>query len=243
MNLRRILLVLLAVVPFGISGCKDAPGKPRAGSEPGRPEQVLDFNVLYRQNCAACHGASGKSGAAISLANPIYLATAGPANIQRITAAGVPGTMMPAFGKAAGGSLTDQQIAILAQGMITTWGNPGTLGGLTPPAYAAASKGDAAQGQKAFTTYCARCHGVDGSGATDGTKRIGSLIDPAYLALVSDQGLRSLIIAGQPDAGMPDWRSDLTRPNPHPISEQDLADTVAYLAAHRIATPGQPYQH
>ncbi|RXH54785.1 c-type cytochrome [Granulicella sibirica] len=244
MTLRRILLLLLVAAPLGLGGCKEAPGKPKAEVESGRPEQVLDFNVLYKQNCAACHGESGKNGAAISLANPIYLATAGAPNIQRITASGVPGTMMPAFGKAAGGPLTDQQIATLAQGMMTNWGNPGSLGGLAPPSYTATSHGDAAQGQKAFTTYCARCHGADGSGSTDANRRrIGSLIDPAYLALVSEQGLRSFIIAGQPDAGMPDWRSDLNGPSLHPMSEQDLADTVAYLEAHRIAAPGQPYQH
>ncbi len=72
----------------------------------------------------------------------------------------------------------------------------------------------------------------------------GSIIDPAYLALVSDQGLRSTIIAGQPEQGMPDWRSDLTGTGARAMTDQEVTDTVAWMTSHRIATPGQPYhQH
>jgi hypothetical protein len=71
---------------------------------------------------------------------------------------------------------------------------------------------------------------------------LGSLIDPAYLAMISDQAIRSILIAGLPELGMPDWRSDLTGPGAHPLSEQDITDTVAWLVSHRTATPGQPYQ-
>ncbi|HTF65274.1 MAG TPA: cytochrome c, partial [Edaphobacter sp.] len=91
-----------------------------------RPDQVLDFKTLYRENCAACHGENGKNGATISLADPVYLSFAGVDTIQRITASGVPGTSMPPFGKGAGGMLTDQQIAAIANGMMHTWGGPVT---------------------------------------------------------------------------------------------------------------------
>ncbi len=104
-----IQCVLTCAVVFAISGCRNAPGRP--GAETTRPDEVLDFPTLYGQNCAACHGEKGRNGAAISLANPGYLAVAGAVNIQRITAKGVPGTAMPPFGKVAGGMLTDQQIA------------------------------------------------------------------------------------------------------------------------------------
>ena len=215
--------------------------KLRASRGPGlRPSvrnEVVDFATLYGQNCAGCHGAAGKNGAAISLANPVYLAVAGATNIQHVTSAGVPGTAMPAF---AGGMLTDQQIAVLAQGMIKNWGNPAMIKGQALPAYASNAPGDAGRGQQAFGTFCARCHGADGSGVVAGRIHTGSLIDPAYLALISDQGLRSLIIAGQPEQGMPDWRSDLAA-NPRAMTEEEITDTVAWLASHRIGAPGQPY--
>jgi mono/diheme cytochrome c family protein len=224
------------------AGCSDPPGKPGPGPEVPRPDQVLDFATLYSRNCAACHGANGHNGDAISLANPVYLATAGVTNIQRITAEGVPNTAMPPFGNAKGGMLTDQQIAILANGLLQAWGNPSAPAGATP-AYAATAPGDADRGHQVFTTYCAPCHGADGTGGkTRSGALVGSLVDPAYLALISDQGLRSIVIAGQPDQGMPAWN---TRPNftaGRPINDQEITDIVAWLTSHRIATPGSPYK-
>lgn len=240
MSLRSYLLSLACLaLPFVVAGC-NPPGKPGPGSEVGRPDQLVAFKPLYQQNCAACHGSEGKHGAAISLANPVYLAVAGIANIESTTSAGVPGTTMPPFSEHAGGMLTDQQIHIIAQGMIDAWGKPDTLAGAQPPAYKSSSTGDPSQGQKTFAVFCARCHGADASGAaTGGAAHMGSLVEPAYLALVSDQSLRTTIIAGQPEQGMPDWRSDVTG---RAMTDQEITDTVAWLASHRVATPGQPYQ-
>jgi cytochrome c oxidase cbb3-type subunit 3/ubiquinol-cytochrome c reductase cytochrome c subunit len=204
---------------------------------------VLDFPTLYGQNCAACHGRDGKSGAAISLSNPVYLAIAGVQNIEHVTSAGVPGTTMPPFGKAPGGTLTDPQIAVIAEGMEQRWGRSDALAGQTAPPYASTSSGNAAQGQKTFATFCARCHGADATGAPVGNGVItGSLIDPAYLALISDQGLRSIILAGQTERGNHDWRSYMSGPGARPMTDQEVTDTVAWLGSHRIATPGQPYR-
>jgi cytochrome c oxidase cbb3-type subunit 3/ubiquinol-cytochrome c reductase cytochrome c subunit len=76
------------------------------------------------------------------------------------------------------------------------------------------------------------------------TMRTGSIVDPTYLALVSDQYLRTTILAGRPEEGMPDWRSDLAEPHARPMTDQEITDTVAWIASHRIAVPGEPYpQH
>ncbi len=237
------LTLLLSAVCLVSTGCKDAPGKPSVVSEATRPDQVLDFPTLYKQNCAACHGEQGKNGVAVSLANPVYLAASGVDNIQRITDAGVPGTLMPPFGKAAGGMLTDRQVEILAHGIVDTWGRPGVLAGSALPGYTSSAAGDSTRGQQAFTTFCARCHGSDGGGSnTNKDGQVGSLIDPAYLALVSDQSLRTAILAGFPEQHMPDWRSDRTGDGAGPMTDQEITDVVAWIAAHRTATPGQPYQ-
>jgi mono/diheme cytochrome c family protein len=233
--------VLVLAAGLALAGCDRIPGRPGPGPEVVRPDEILDFATLYKANCAACHGENGRNGAAISLANPVYLAVAGEDNLQQITAKGVPGKLMPPFAKSAGGMLDDQQIGVLAQGIMHQWSRPDLFAGQNLPQYRAAVQGDAASGQQAFGTFCARCHGAAGEGSTgdakSGAGRVGSIVDGSYLALISDQGLRSIIIAGQPDEGMPDWRSD----GAQPLTDQQITDIVAWLASKRVANPGQPY--
>jgi mono/diheme cytochrome c family protein len=231
---------LLLFCALGLVGCRVVPGKPLPDSEAKRPDRVLDFPTLYQENCSACHGDQGRLGAAISLGNPAYLSFAGAANLQRITANGVPGTMMPPFSKAAGGMLTDRQIEILTQGMLSSWGSPNIQPNPLP--YASNLRGDITRGHKTFLLFCSRCHGADAEGTVAGTMHTGSLVEPAYLSLISDQGLRSFIVAGQPDQGMPGSTSDLSGDAARPITDQEVADVVAWLASHRAAAPGQPYQ-
>src|ERR1700686_5941626 len=109
------------------NGCNSSPGRPKSDSEIIPPSQVMEFGLLYSQNCAGCHGASGKGGAAIALANPVFLAIADDSVIRRAAANGVPGTTMPAFAQRAGGMLTDKQIDALVRG-IRSWEKPDALG-------------------------------------------------------------------------------------------------------------------
>jgi mono/diheme cytochrome c family protein len=231
----------LAAAVLTLVGCSRFPGRPGPGPEVIRPDQVLDFATLYKVNCTACHGQMGRNGAAISLGNPVYLAVAGEQNLREITAKGVPGKLMPPFAKSVGGMLTDQQIDVLAHGMMQQWSRPDLFAGQNIPSYRATLAGDAAGGQEAFDTFCARCHGVGGEGsardAKTGMGKVGSIVDGTYLALISDQALRSIVIGGRPDEGMPDWRTDAAQP----LTDQQIADIVAWLSSKRIADPGQPY--
>jgi hypothetical protein len=105
------------------------------------PDRILNFNYLYAQNCAGCHGRGGQGGAAISLGNPVFLAIANDAAIRRVAANGVPGTPMPAFAESAGGTLTDQQIDTIISG-IRSWAKPDFLHGEIPPTFTAQTPGD-----------------------------------------------------------------------------------------------------
>src|ERR1700689_2218162 len=113
-------------------GCDRMPGRPGPREEVPRPEQVLDFNTLYKENCSGCHGADGKGSAAIALSDPVYLALADDAAILAVAAGGVPGTQMPPFAQSQGGMLTDQQIGVLVRG-IRSWARPdAAVAGLPP---------------------------------------------------------------------------------------------------------------
>jgi mono/diheme cytochrome c family protein len=234
-------LLILAGGSLALMGCSRLPGRPGPGPEVVRPSEVLDFSTLYKTNCAACHGENGRNGAAISLANPAYLAVVGEENLHEITAKGVSGKLMPPFAKSAGGMLTDQQVDVLAHGMVQQWSRPDLFAGQNIPPYKAAQAGDTGRGQQAFGVFCARCHGVAGEGSTgdgkSGAGNVGSIVDGSYLALISHQGLRSIVIAGKPDEGMPDWRSDGSQP----LTDQQITDIVAWLASKRTVNPGQPY--
>ena len=198
-----------------------------------RPREVSDFRVLYAQNCSGCHGVDGQGGLTVGLGDPAYLAIADDATIRRITADGVPGTAMLAFAQEAGGSLTGTQIDILVRGIRTRWAKP-DADNLKPPPYAASRPGDAAHGQNVFKDFCSSCHGADGRSG-----RGGSIADSSYLALVSDQHLRTVTIVGMPAFGAPDWRGDLPG---KPLSGDDVTDVVAWLAAQRtpLVTESHP---
>ena len=197
-----------------------APGQHAAEQAVIRPGEVTDFRLLYAQNCSGCHGPNGQGALTVAIGKPVYLAIADDPTIRRVIEEGRAGTTMPAFSKRAGGFLTDAQIDILIRG-IRAWSRPGNLINSELPAYSASLTGDAARGQDVFAEYCSSCHGAGGLGAQ-------AIADPSYLALVTDQDLRTVIIAGMPNLGMPDWRGHAT-----PLSDADVTDVVAWLAMHR----------
>ena len=238
MNHRAILAtgmlatMVAATLATTACGTRDiVAGRPPADSQVVPPANIMDFSLLYAKNCAGCHGPDGKGGAAIGLGNPVYLAIADDATLIRVTANGVPGTSMPAFAQHSGGMLTDDQIDAIVHGIRNHWGKPDALHNANPPPYAAQGSGDAKRGAAIYGVYCSSCHGTDGRGG----RRASSIVDGSYLALVSDQNLRTTVIVGRPEMGAPDWRGDLPG---KPMSPDDVSDVVAWLAAQRPPSAG-----
>jgi cytochrome c oxidase cbb3-type subunit 3 len=219
-----------------VSGCGSPHGQPAKESETLAPNAVLEFSTLYGENCAGCHGTEGRGGAAIALANPVYLAIADDAAIRTIITKGVPGTAMPAFAESAGGMLTDKQIDVISMQIRSRWSKPGILDRANPPSYSTKSTGDVTHGEAAYKNYCASCHGPDGRGGAKGS----SVTDDSFLALVSDQGLRTVVIAGRPELGAPDWRGNIPG---KPMTEREVSDVVAWLVSRRSQSPGRPYSN
>ena len=66
--------------------------------------------------------------------------------------------------------------------------------------------------------------------------RLALSIHPAYLGLVSDQYLRTIVIAGR-DLGCPDFQN---RVSGRPMSGEEISDVVAWLASQRKNEFGEP---
>jgi len=230
---RCVLAVMVMLATVVLAGCGRLPGKPKAEERWVAPAEITDFNQLYSQNCAGCHGTDGRLGSARPLNDPLYLAIANADALREVTAKGVVGTAMPPFAEQSGGSLTDKQIDALVEGMRSRWGRSNDFEDAALPPYrlqdainSGSGPGDTQRGAKVFATYCARCHGADGRGGTLG----GSVVNPNFLALASDQSLRTTTIVGRADLGKPDWRANVSD---HPMSLQEISDVVAWLVAQR----------
>ena len=226
MKARTSLLVFSLLAWLAVAGCSYLPGKPGPGPEVPRPDSVLDPVVLFNQNCQGCHGADGKNGPAMMLSDPVYLAIVDDDTLRSVISKGRAGTAMSAFAQDEGGMLTNEQVNAIIRGIRERWSKPNALGGETAPPYAAKSAGDAAHGQEVYGTFCASCHGAAGNGGP----KAGSIVDHAYLSLITDQGLRTIVITGRPDFNAPDWRNNVPG---HPMSDQEITDVVAWLASQR----------
>jgi cytochrome c oxidase cbb3-type subunit 3/ubiquinol-cytochrome c reductase cytochrome c subunit len=194
----------------------------------------MGFDKLYGDNCAGCHGANGQGGAAIALSNPEYQALIDGATLRDVIVRGEKGTLMPGFSIQSGGELTEAQIDALMKEMRTRWGKANAFDGATPPPYKATRAGDVSKGQQVYAAACASCHGE----SAQKPGKAGSILDGSLLALINEQTVRSIVIAGRPDIGQPDWRNHIQG---HPLSDDEITNVAAWLIAQRPARPGQPY--
>ena len=216
------------------AGC-DLPGRP----EPRPTDEGPDFAALYATRCAGCHGADGKLGPAPPLNDPLFLAIVPEAELLRVISEGrtvTPGqkTPMPAFARDRGGPLTEAEIKTLAEGIKKHWKASGASG---LPAYSApaGSGGNKDSGAQVFARACARCHGTQGKEQKDGESlRGGALNVPPFLALISDQALRRIIITGRSDLGMPAFNGKDDRPPDfHELTSTEIENLVALLRSWR----------
>ena len=220
--MRSVAPMLAIGASVMLAACGHAPGYPP--NPILRPGEVMDFATLYKQNCAACHGANGQNGPAMDLANPEYQALVDDTTLRKWISGGMPGTEMPAFARSEGGMLTASQVNVLIAGMRKNWMKPNSFGSATPPAYAQTQSGDAHLGGQIYAARCAECH-------RPGRRQITSA---DYLALVGDQALRTIMVAGRPDIGQPDWRHDSSGgKEAAPLTAQEVDDVVSYLASLR----------
>jgi mono/diheme cytochrome c family protein len=225
------IALLCAVTAILQTACEKRPdgqmhfvGEPDPAKKWKPPEDVIDFTTLYSQNCIACHGAGKTAAAAIAMDNQTYLNLIPAAVLRNAITNGVKGTRMPGFGEAEGGGLTEKQIDILVNGILA-WKKPldTTTGAL--PAYSA-PLGNPVNGQVLFSQSFEK----DRPPAE-------TYLNPAFLGLVSDQYLRTLVIVGIPELGYPDYRGFIPG---RALTDQEVSDVTAWLVSNRKNEYGQP---
>lgn len=235
--------VATAAVMLPLSGCGSAtgsdneqrvtfddwmPGKPLE-SERERPYAYqLNPEKIFATSCAGCHGDDGRLGPAPPINDPLFLAIYTPEQMLAILAGGRSDGLMPAFDAGHVGGLTEQQRTILVQGIWKRWGGASDLPENIPP-YVQQASGVAAAGKAIFAAACSRCHGESGSGGS-----AGALNERGFLALVSDQLLRRIMITGRPDLGCPDFvQSGTASSLKRPLTGPDIANVVALMGTWR----------
>jgi mono/diheme cytochrome c family protein len=227
-----------------LTGCEPPhlPGKPDPADRPRTPSQILAFDELFAHNCAGCHGVQGKLGPAPPLNDPLLLNIVSVEQLSAVIESGRRDTPMPAFLRAHGGTLTDEQVAVLAAGLLKHWKTDQKFAEPLPAYQVAASDNDADtagqvdRGKQVFARACAKCHGENGEGG-----HVGAINDPDFLAIISDQALRRIVITGRADLGMPNYAQDDGRaPGFKPLSESEIDELVALLASWRRPPNAEP---
>ncbi len=214
------LSLLLAVLA---AGC-DVAGKPADG------DRGAGFEGLYGTHCAGCHGANGQFGPAPPLNDALFLAIVPETELVRVinegrTVTPTQKSLMPAFAQDRGGPLTTEQIETVVKGIKMRWGGAAPKEG-APPYLAPRETGERERGVKVFALACAACHGDKGQGA----EQAGAIDNRAFLALISDQTLRRIVITGRHDLGMPDYSDpNMRSPKFKPLTSAEIDDLVALL--------------
>ena len=186
-------LLLLSAL---IAGC-NFPGEPNPQEGQAVAADADSFANLYATNCSGCHGPDGQMGPAPPLNDPLFLSIVPSDVVESVIRDGRPGTLMPAFAQKKGGTLNSRQVSILTSELRSHWLPGGPKEDRLPP-YLTDRKRERAngtlqQGSATFARACAGCHGSKGEGDS-----AGPIADPPFLALLSDQALRRLIITGPP---------------------------------------------
>lgn len=188
-----------------------------------REEFVAGAAVLYVENCALCHGASGEGIGAVPGLDNGALRTADYDALFKTIARGRYGTTMAGWHMDEGGTLNDYQIdELIALIRYVEWSDVRELAasqGLIPPTLPIpeieegflqeiASLGPEgnkwAEGMRLYAENCTVCHGIRGEG-TD----LGAALNTAEVRARQADELNRIIQVGVPGTAMAGWSNTL----------------------------------
>jgi mono/diheme cytochrome c family protein len=198
---------------------------PTAAQEGDDQEQLDLGGQLYVENCAVCHGEDGEGRVGARLAKN-WPSIRPDLTVRDTIERGIPGTLMPAWGQASGGPLSEQEIDALTFYLLSwqsggpiyvfPFETPGPDLALTPPP---GVTGDPNRGALLYSSNCAVCHGIEGEG------RVGANLAKDWSSTRPDLRIKSVIEMGVEGSVMPAWSHEYGGPLP----EQDIDDIVAFI--------------
>jgi mono/diheme cytochrome c family protein len=183
-------------------------------------DKPKDPVALYNRFCVSCHndGTFGQWDKFFLRFNPAIRgpglrALADKAYLQAAIEQGRPGTLMPAWGKGAGG-LTSEQVNILVDYLAAGDSRPPQK---LHPAPQPLTGGDPVRGGQLFTQLCAGCHGP--------AKLAPSLGNPVFLKTASDDFIARTIVNGRTDTAMPAFQ----REQAAGLTDDEVRHLLAYI--------------
>jgi cytochrome c oxidase cbb3-type subunit 3 len=191
---------------------------------------------LFAENCAVCHGENGQGRVGATLAKN-WPSIRPDLTVRSIIANGISGSVMPAWGQANGGPLSDEEIDALVF-YILSWQTSGppqftphpTATPRPPISTLPSVEGDPNRGAVLFDQNCAVCHGANAQG------RIGANLSKSWPGIRPDLNIKNTIQNGIPGSVMPAW----AQTNGGPLSEENINDLVAFILSLPHTQVGQP---
>ena len=195
-------------------------------AQTGDDQEKLELGArLFAENCAVCHGPEGQGRVGATLAKD-FPSIRPDLAIETTIANGVAGSVMPAWGQANGGPLSEEEVGALVF-YILSWqtGGPPVIAP-TPtanprPAMTAPPEvsGDPNQGALLYDLNCAVCHGTNGEG------RVGATLAKDWPSIRPDLQVKATISRGVAGSPMPAWSQE----NGGPLVEADIDNLVAFI--------------
>ncbi len=186
---------------------------------PGVSAREAVGGILYRDECAVCHGDQGNRLPDVSLGSQEFLQRLGDAGMQKVISEGK--GVMPAWGKSREGPLSDDDIQMVIDFLKSNArGGEDTAGAGTTVTASPSPSGppSADNGKQLFANNCAACHGANGT-------RIpaAQLTSKAFMDARDDASLTSTITNGR--ASMPGFGAA----KGGTLSDGDVASIIAFL--------------
>jgi mono/diheme cytochrome c family protein len=182
-------------------------------------QKIKDPAVLYNRFCVNCHG-DGTFASWDKFYRRFMPAIRGPglravATREFLGTAveqGRPGTLMPAWGKSAGG-LTRKQVNVLVDYLRAGDGRPAQR---LRPVPKRLGTGKARRGKQLFTQLCSGCHAAG--------RVAPSLGNPVFQKTADAEFIARTIVNGRADTAMPAFQRGGAG-----LTDQEVRDLVAYV--------------